>query len=72
MWSLTSPRAKRISGSKNFRPSAKNDFFNTIRQKLPIEQAEFACLPTACLKKQVTALYPHLRWLLLPSAMLQS
>jgi hypothetical protein len=47
MWSLTSPRAKRISGSKNFRPSAKNDFFNTIRQKLPIEQAEFACLPTA-------------------------
>src|SRR5450759_4299173 len=30
MWSLTSPRAKRISGPKKFRSSAKEDFFNTI------------------------------------------
>jgi hypothetical protein len=33
MRSLTSPRAKRISGSKKFRASPKKDFFNTIRQK---------------------------------------
>jgi hypothetical protein len=31
IWSLTSPRVKRISGSKNFRSSPQNDFFNTIR-----------------------------------------
>jgi hypothetical protein len=30
MWSLTSPRAKRISDPKKFRSSAKEDFFNTI------------------------------------------
>jgi hypothetical protein len=30
MWSLTSPRAKRISGPKKFRSSPKKDFFNTI------------------------------------------
>jgi hypothetical protein len=31
MWSLTSQRAKRISGPKKFRLSAKKDFFfNTI------------------------------------------
>src|SRR6266480_7130947 len=33
MWSLISPRVKRISGSKNFRSSAQKDFFNTIRHK---------------------------------------
>jgi hypothetical protein len=33
MWSLTSLRAKRISGSKNFHPSAEKDFFNTIGTK---------------------------------------
>jgi hypothetical protein len=30
MWSLTSPRAKRISGPKKFRSSPEKDFFNTI------------------------------------------
>jgi hypothetical protein len=30
IWSLTSPRTKRISGPKNFGSSAKKDFFNTI------------------------------------------
>jgi len=30
MWSLISPRAKRISGSRNFRSSPQKDFFNTI------------------------------------------
>jgi hypothetical protein len=39
MWSLTSPRAKRISGSKNFRPSAKKDFFNTIERRADITGA---------------------------------
>src|SRR3984893_1474515 len=29
-WSLTSPRAKRISGPKKFRSSAGKDFFNGI------------------------------------------
>jgi hypothetical protein len=33
MWSLTSKRERRTSGPENFRPSAKRDFFNTIRQK---------------------------------------
>jgi hypothetical protein len=33
---LTSSRAERISGPKKFRSSPKNDFFNTIRQKLPL------------------------------------
>jgi len=30
IWSLTSLRVKRISGSKNFRSTAQRDFFNTI------------------------------------------
>src|SRR5947207_5309757 len=30
VWSLISPRAKRISGSKNFRSSPQKAFFNTI------------------------------------------
>jgi len=33
MWSLTSPLAKRISGSKKFRLSPQKDFCNNIRQK---------------------------------------
>jgi hypothetical protein len=33
MWSLTSTRAKRISGPKKFRPSGEKDFFNTIGAK---------------------------------------
>jgi hypothetical protein len=34
MWSLTSPRLKRISGPKKFRRwSAEKDFFNTIDPK---------------------------------------
>ena len=35
MWSLNSPRERRTSGPENFQSSAKKDFFNTIRQKLP-------------------------------------
>jgi hypothetical protein len=34
IWSLTSPRVRRISGSKNFRSSPQKDFFNNIGQKL--------------------------------------
>ena len=30
IWSLTSPRVNRISGSKNFRSTPQKDFFNTI------------------------------------------
>jgi hypothetical protein len=30
MWSLTSPRAERISGPEKSRSSVKKDFFNTI------------------------------------------
>src|SRR6266478_1838153 len=30
MWSLNSQRGTRTSGPKNFQPSAKKDFFNTI------------------------------------------
>jgi hypothetical protein len=30
IWPLTLPRAKRISGSKNFRSSPQKDFFNNI------------------------------------------
>jgi hypothetical protein len=33
MWSLTSPRANRISGLYNFRSSPEKDFFNTIGKK---------------------------------------
>jgi hypothetical protein len=33
IWSLTSPRVKRISGSKKFRSSPQKDFFNTIGGK---------------------------------------
>jgi len=33
MWSLTLPREKRISGPRNFRSSAKEDFFNNIGTK---------------------------------------
>src|SRR6476660_6960194 len=33
IWSLTSPRVKRISGSKKFRSSPQKDFFNTICQQ---------------------------------------
>jgi hypothetical protein len=34
MWSLTSPRAERISGPENFRSSARRDFFNSIGTEL--------------------------------------
>jgi len=34
IWSLTLPRIKRISGSKNFRSTPQKDFRNNIRQKL--------------------------------------
>ena len=30
IWSLTSPRVKRISGSRKFRSSPQKDFFNSI------------------------------------------
>src|SRR6476646_2441933 len=33
IWSLTSPRARRISGSKNFRSPPRKDFCNNICQK---------------------------------------
>jgi hypothetical protein len=33
IWSLTSPRGKRISGSENFRSPPQKDFCNNIRQK---------------------------------------
>src|SRR5665811_538239 len=33
MWSLTSPRTKRISGLKKFRSSPEKDFFNTMGTK---------------------------------------
>jgi len=39
MWSLISPRAKRISGFKNIRSSAQKDFFNTIMGGPDIEVA---------------------------------
>jgi len=39
--SLTSPRAKRISGPKKFRSSPKKDFFNTIRQKRTFPSSQF-------------------------------
>jgi len=42
MWSLTSPRAKRISGPKNLRPSGENAFFNTICQQATFEMKEGA------------------------------
>ena len=46
-WSLTSPRAKRISGSKNFRSPPQKDFFNTIRGKadVPIALVEVTIDP---------------------------
>jgi hypothetical protein len=33
IWSLTSPRVKRISGSKNFRSTPQKDFCNNICQQ---------------------------------------
>jgi hypothetical protein len=33
IWSLTSPRVKRISGSKNFRSTPQKDFCNNIGTK---------------------------------------
>jgi hypothetical protein len=33
MWSLTSPRADRISGPEKFCSSARKDFFNSICQQ---------------------------------------
>jgi hypothetical protein len=41
MWSLTSPRAKRISGPKKFRSPPQKDFCNTIRHKLPFHNRSF-------------------------------
>jgi hypothetical protein len=38
MWSLTSPLAKRISGSKNFRLSPQKDFCNNIPSTADIRQ----------------------------------
>jgi hypothetical protein len=39
MWSLTSPRAKRINGPKKFRSSPKKDFFN-IGAKRPFDVSQ--------------------------------
>src|SRR5258706_2747920 len=41
MWSLTSPRANRISGLYNFRSSPEKDFCNTIRveSRFPISRS---------------------------------
>jgi hypothetical protein len=36
IWSLTSPRAIRISGSKNFRASPQKDFCNNIGHKCEV------------------------------------
>jgi hypothetical protein len=43
IWSLTSPRVKRISDPENFRSSARKDFFNTIRGKadIPLRSRDF-------------------------------
>src|SRR5258705_4823766 len=38
MWSLTSPRADRISGPENFCSSARKDFFNNICQERTLAQ----------------------------------
>ena len=39
--SLTSPNAKRISGPRKFRSSAKKDFFNTIRHERSFHNFSF-------------------------------
>jgi hypothetical protein len=41
MWSLKSPRAKRISGPKKFHSSPKKDFFNNIRQQRSFHNRSF-------------------------------
>ena len=41
---LTSPRAKRISGSKEFRASPKKDFFNNIGAKRKLASARPAAV----------------------------
>jgi hypothetical protein len=45
-WSLTSPSAKRISGSKNFRSTRQKDFCNNIRptRTFPWSSAYVGCL----------------------------
>jgi hypothetical protein len=39
IWSLTSPRVKRISGSKNFRSTPQKDFCNNIRGRPEVSDA---------------------------------
>jgi len=41
IWSLTTPRVRRISSSKKFRSSPQKEFFNTIRQKRPVASTLF-------------------------------
>ena len=38
IWSLTSPRVKRISDSRKFRSSPQKDFFNTIKAKADVQK----------------------------------
>jgi hypothetical protein len=42
IWSLTSPRVKRASGSKNYRSSPQEDFCNNIRAKADMTNAKVA------------------------------
>ena len=52
IWSLTSPRAKRISGSKNFRSPPQKDFCNNIRQQQTFEErADMSAMCPIVLKK---------------------
>jgi hypothetical protein len=40
IWSVTSPRVRRISGPKNFRSPSQKDFFNNIGAKRPLWAAK--------------------------------
>jgi len=57
MWSLNSPRERRTSGPENFQSSAKKDFFNTIRQKLPSagSKSNFRLIPETGLNSAIAA-----------------
>jgi hypothetical protein len=67
IWSLTSPRANRISGSRNFRSLCQKDFFNNIGAKRSFGEPTItleakAWLTSLSCRKAKELGYPHELW----------
>jgi hypothetical protein len=56
MWSVTSQRERRTGDPENFQPSAKKDFFNTIRQERSFAAIEYSLAARRLMAQQHRAI----------------